>query len=211
MRKVVLFFTVILTTYSYTAFAQKAKPITCNFENFFTVKPGQTKTVVLKAIEKNFTAKLISNESAKIKPPYIKKPKDSIVREIFTYSIEAGKCFLGKNSNMLVEFADGKLYKVQLYTQFDIVEEEQMLSNFRKLKSSITKTYPATKKMALKGDVLKGEGYMCTKSKKPQGKKIEQCNVQYVQLVSTVTKQKYYQLEVIWANLNNTRMESSYY
>lgn len=206
-----IFFTCILAISCFRSFAQKTKPAICNFETFFTVKPGQSKALVQKTLAKNFSLKLVSLESARIKPPYIKKPKDSILREIITYSIESGKCFLGKNSNMLVEFADGKLYKVQLYTQYDITEEEQMLSNFAKLKGSITKTYPFIKKMALRGEVLKGEGYMCSKSKKPQGKKVEQCNVQYVQLESTVTKQKYYQLEVIWANLNNTRMESSYY
>jgi len=181
----------------------------CAFELLFTIQPGLDKAVFLDSIHKTANAALVSSSIDKV-APYKGTGGDSITVENYVYSIQSVSCFSGKNAKFTVSFADNLLFKVYISTEFQKNEMSEMLSNYNMLRNVIKPKWQFEKSTKVSGNNLVGFGYRYTKTQKVS-KKTENILLMYIDdNVSNKTNSNY-TLEVVWANLANTRMQSSNY
>ena len=185
--------------------AQKQK---CGFEMLFKIKPGMSKMEVMDSIQKAFSLAPTRTTLEKL-PPYAKTGGDSIVKEIILYEVEQSTCFHGQQTKFQLEIADNKLYKVYMSTQFAKSAYQDLISNYNDLRSVIKPKWAFERETKLAYDNIVGFGYDYSKTKKITNK-TEKISLQYVDNDVKNTN-GYYLLEVIWANLANTRMEGSNY
>lgn len=180
----------------------------CVFERLFVIKPGADKPSVLDSLNKlNLT--LVSNLTEKL-PPYANQGGDSIIAETYVYTAnEPTECFQGNNSKMAVSFADNKLFKVYISTEYSKSAMADMMTNYNNLRNVIKPKWKHEKGVKLNSDNIVGFGYRYTKTQKFTNK-TENILLQYVDN-NTKSMSGKYTLEVVWANLNNTRMETSSY
>lgn len=151
---------------------------------------------------------LVNNITEKL-PPYGGKG-DSIIAETYVYSATGGTpCFGGNNRRMAVSFADNKLFKVYISTEYPKSAMSEMMNNYNSLRGVIQPKWKIEKGVKLSSDNVVGFGYRYTKSQKFSNK-TENILLQYVDN-NTKSTTGVYLLEVVWANLNNTRMETSSY
>jgi hypothetical protein len=188
-----------------------AQTSTCAFEDLFTIRPGMGKPAVVDTINNNYQVTLIKTES-ETKPPYASSGGDSILVETLTYKTNgvAKTCFHGANSILRLDFADNKLYKAYIGTDYGQPQYSDLMSNFTSLRNSIKKSWKYEKELKVSGSNVEGFGYSYTKTDKKTNKP-EICTLQYVKIKGNTPSADKYLLEVIWANLQNTRMEASAY
>jgi hypothetical protein len=197
-------FTLFFLTLACSIHAQQ----TCAFQKLFTFKPGMSKMVVLDSVNKTYQLAIADTKTQKL-PPYKNSGGDSIVNEIISYKIDNSPCFRGTNTKLFLEFADNKLYKAYIVTEYSKTAYQDMISNFNTLRSSIKPYWKYEKEVKISGDNFLGFGYDYTKQKNAT-LKTEKVSLQYVD-VQTNNSATTYQLELLWANLENTRMEGSNY
>lgn len=181
----------------------------CGFEMLFKIKPGMNKLEVVDTVYKGFNISPKSTTMEKL-PPYAKSGGDSIIKEILIYEgVSNSPCFHGQMTRFQLEFADNKLYKVYLSTQYAKSAYQDLISNYNDLRAVIKPKWQFERETKLAYDNIVGFGYDYSKTKKITNK-TEKISLQYVDNdVNNVNG--YYLLEVIWANLANTRMEGSNY
>jgi len=203
MNKSILIFIFILAN-SLLLHAQD----TCAFETLFTIKAGMSKAEVMDLINKRFQSGLsLVNTQVQKLPPYKGSGGDSIVKEIFSYKPNFIQCFRGRNTLAQLEFADDKLYRAYISTEYPKTAYQDMITNYNSLRNVIKAKWPYEKTTKLSGDNIVGFGYDYTKTTTPTNK-TERVSVQYVDS-RTNDQGSPYLLEVLWANLANTRMEGS--
>ncbi|MEX6689064.1 hypothetical protein QTN47_16265 [Danxiaibacter flavus] len=203
-----LLLVIIATVFSALLHAQTAR---CAFENLFTIKPGMSKPTVVDTINSRYSnIKLVNTESEK-RPPY-GSGGDSIVLETLTYKAGGIKipCFNGTNNVLRMDFADDKLYKAYIGTEYSQLKYPDLMSNFNALRNSIKKSWKFEHEIKVSGSNVEGFGYAYTKNQEKTNKP-ETCTLQYVKIKGSSPSADKYILEVIWANLQNTRMEGSAY
>jgi hypothetical protein len=185
--------------------------LTCGFENLYTIKPGMSKADAMELVKKNYEATLVSSKMEKL-PPYKGTGGDSIVKEILSYQRDVTPCFRGSNTLLQLEFADNKLFKAYISTEFPKSGYEDMMSNYNFLRGVLKRKWKYEKATKISGGDIVGFGYDYTKTQKPikPGNKIEQISLQYIEPVPNDPKSDYL-LEMLWVNLKDTRMESSNY
>jgi len=181
----------------------------CVFELLFTIKPGMDKAVFLDSIHKSSNAALINSSTEKV-PPYANTGGDSIIVENYVYSIQSVSCFSGRNSKFIVSFADNLLFKVYISTEYPKEAMSDMLSNYNTLRNVIKPKWKFEKSTKISGGNLVGFGYRYTKTQKVTDKTE---NIQLLYIDDNVSNKttSNYTLEVVWANLANTRMQTSNY
>jgi hypothetical protein len=167
-----------------------------------------SKMIVMDSVNKTYNLTIFNRQVEKL-PPYKATGGDSIVKEIIVYKIDESPCFKGHSSKLQLEFADDKLYKAYLSTTYPKSTYNEMISNFNSLRSSIKPHWQFESETKLSGGNIVGFGYDYSKTKKITNK-TEKVSLQYVDSKSNDPNSSY-QLEVIWANLANTRMEGSNY
>jgi hypothetical protein len=189
-----------------TTNAQQIQP--CGFQKLFTIEPGTNKMTVLDLVNKSFKLTIVRRSMDKI-PPYKTSGGDSIVQETMEYQTDSSACFKGKNTKLYLEFADSKLYKAYFVTEYSKAAYQEMVSNFNSLRNSIKTFWKFEKEIKISGNNTIGFGYdyMNTEASSPKANKV---SLQYMDPKIT-DKNDPYQLEVLWANLDNTRMETSNY
>jgi hypothetical protein len=181
---------------------------TCGFETLFTIKAGMSKAEVMDLINKKFQGSLrLVNTRAEKLPPYKGSGGDSIIKEIFSYKRDSSPCFHGRNTLLQLEFADNKLYKAYISTEYSKTAYQDMMTNYNFLRNVIKVKWPYEKETKLSGGNIIGFGYDYTKTKTTTNK-TEKISLQYVDS-RTNDQATPYLLEVLWANLANTRMQSS--
>jgi len=190
--------------------AQNKDTLTCGFETLFTIKTGMSKAEVMDLINQKFqaTLPLVKNDVQKL-PPYKGSGGDSIVKEILNFKPEFSQCFHGRNTLVQLEFADDKLYKAYISTEYPKTTYQDMMANYNFLRNVIKAKWPYEKATKLSGDNIVGFGYDYTKTTTPTNK-TEKVSVQYVDSKVNNPGTRYI-LELLWANLADTRMQSSNY
>src|SRR3954469_8747062 len=148
MNKSILIFIFILVN-SLLLHAQD----TCAFETLFTIKTGMNKAEVMDLINQKFqaTLPLIKNDVQKL-PPYKGSGGDSIVREILNFKPEFSQCFHGRNTLVQLEFADDKLYKAYISTEYPKTAYQDMMANYNFLRNVVKTKWPYEKSTKLSGD-----------------------------------------------------------
>lgn len=180
----------------------------CGFESLFTFKPGMNKMIVLDSVNRTYNLTIVSRDLEKL-PAYKSSGGDSIIRETINYNIDKSPCFTGRRSKLQLIFADDKLYKAYLSTVYPKNDHQQMVSNFNSLRRNIKRHWEFENEVKLTGKSIIGFGFDYSKTKKAN-MKTEKVTLQYVDLKAQDPHSPYL-LEVIWANLANTRMEASSY
>ncbi len=203
MRRIIFVF--CLFTFAYTTNAQTP---TCGFQRLFTFKPGMSKTVVLDSVDKTYQLPVTEKRIEKL-PPYKETGGDSIVNEIIVYDIKNSSCLKGSDTKLFLEFADDKLYKAYFVTEYSKSAYQDMIDNFNSLRGSIKPFWKYEKSIKLSGENMIGFGYDYSKVSRST-LKTEKVSLQYVD-VQTNNSSSPYQLEILWANLEGTRMEGSNY
>lgn len=201
---------IVIITIAFTTLLHSQTP-SCAFENLFTIKPGMSKPTVVDTVNNKYkNIKLVNTESEK-RPPY-SSGGDSIVLETLTYKANGIKipCFEGANNVLRMDFADDKLYKAYIGTEYSQLKYPDLMSNFNALRSSIKKSWKYEHEIKVSGSNVEGFGYVYSKTQEKTSKP-ETCTLQYVKIKGSSPSADKYILEVIWANLQNTRMEGSAY
>src|SRR6476659_4141438 len=132
MYKIIL---VLLLSYSINMTSAQVNQ-TCAFQSLFTFEPGMNKMIVLDSINKTYQIKIVNHDVSKI-PPYKASGGDSIMKEVVTYDVSGSPCFKGHHSKLHLEFADSKLYKAFIITEYQKGDYQDMISNFTSLRNSI--------------------------------------------------------------------------
>jgi hypothetical protein len=197
---------VCLSALVVTAKAQQIQP--CGFQKLFTIEPGTNKMTVLDTMNKSFNLTIVRQSMDKI-PPYKTSGGDSIVLETIEYQTDSSACFKGKDTKLYLEFADSKLYKAYFLTEYSKTAYQDMVSNFNSLRSSIKSYWKYEKEIKISGNNKLGFGYDYMNTEEPSSK-TEKISLQYYD-PEINNPNVPYQLEVLWANLENTRMETSNY
>ncbi len=182
--------------------------MTCKFEMHFNIMPSMHKGEAMDLMNDNHLAVLTNTRAVKL-PPYKTTGGDSINKEILVYRSKEVGCFRGSNTMIELEFADDKLYKAYISTEYAKSAYQQMFENYNFLINLIKQKWPYEKGTKLTAHNIAGYGYKYTKTDQPTTK-AETVLVQYVDL-NTKSNTSNYLLEVLWANLKNTRMESTNY
>jgi len=203
-KKLILLF--LISALAVTINAQQSQP--CAFQRLFKFKPGMSKPVVLDSINRTFQLTIDKQQVEKL-PPYKGTGGDSITKEVVSYRIDNAPCFKGRASKLYLQFADNKLYKAYIVTEYPKSAYQEMISNFNSLRSSIKPYWKYEKETKVSGSNTLGFGYDYTKVQKPNAK-TEKVSLQYVDQQTDKSSVPYL-LEVIWINLANTRMENSNY
>ena len=205
MRKSILIFIFILTN---GLFLHAQDTQTCGFEALFNIKAGMGKEEVMGLISKNYPAKLINTEVEHL-PPYKGSGGGPITKETLSYTRDTTPCFNGRNTTLQLEFADNKLFKAYIKTIYPKSDYQGMVANYNSLRNVIKAKWAYEKGIKIAGDNTMGYGYNYTKTKSTN-KKTEKVSLQYVDYKTNDPNSNYI-LEVLWANLSNTRMENSNY
>jgi hypothetical protein len=193
-------------TASQISYAQSGAP--CGFEKLFTFQPGMNKMMVLDSVNKTYNMPIV-NRFIKKRPAYKGTTGDSIIEETIVYNIEKSVCLRGRRSTLQLFFADDKLFKAYLSTLYDKSNYQELVSNFNSLRGNIKPHWEFENEVKLNGKNTIGFGYDYTRTNKVTNK-TEKVTLQYVDL-KTQNAHNPYLLEVIWANLQNTRMQDSSY
>ena len=197
---------ILIVGISFSLHAQDT--LTCGFETLFTIKAGMNKNDVVDFINKNYKAILINSQVEKL-PPYKGSKGDSITKEILSYKPDQTTCFHGSNTLFQLEFAENKLFKAYISTMYPKSQYQDMIANYDSLRSVIKPKWAYEKAIKLSGENMVGYGYDYSKTKRIT-KKTEKTTLMYIDSRSDDPTSNYL-LEVLWANLSNTRMESSSY
>jgi len=163
---------------------------------------------VVAYIADNYKATLVNTDVSKL-PAYKGSKGDSIVKEILSYKPDQQTCFNGRNTLFQLEFADNKLYKAYMSTMYPKSQYQDMITNYNSLRSVIKTEWAYEKEIKISGDNMVGFGYDYTKTKSTN-KKTEKVSLMYIDSRSDDPTGNYL-LEVLWANLSNTRMQNSNY
>ena len=189
-------------------FAVNAQTPKCGFEMLFKIKPGMSKMEVLDTVFKLYAKSPVSSTVEKL-APYKATGGDYKIEEIMIYDLENPACFHGQRTKFQLEFADNKLYKVYLSTSFVKSAFQDLIANYNELRTVIKPKWAFENETKAAFENFVSFGYDYTKTKKVT-KKTEKVSLQYVD-AAVNNPNSYYELEVICANLLNTRMESSNY
>ncbi|HEX5151924.1 MAG TPA: hypothetical protein VFW07_10770 [Parafilimonas sp.] len=181
----------------------------CLFEKLFSVKPGMDMASGVAALQQLSKITLLEEVTEKLKP-YAGTGGDSILHQTLTYRIDSTVCFKGRDNTVKFEFADGKLYKAYIETIYLQNEFPDMMVNFDVLHKQILKSWKIEKKITIKGESTEGIGYNFYKTL-DKNVKLDMCTLQYVKTKGNSPGNDKYHLEMLWVNLNNTRMENSMY
>ena len=181
----------------------------CLFEKLFTVKPGMDMPSGVAALQQLSKVTLIDQVTEKWKP-YANTGGDSILHQTLTYRIDSTVCFKGRENKVKFEFADGKLYKAYIETIYRAHEFPDMMSNFDALHKQILKSWKIEKSMTMHSEDMEGFGYNFYKTL-DKNVKLDMCTLQYITNKGKTPGNDEYHLEMLWVNLNNTRMENSRY
>ncbi len=208
MFKKLLVATIALAFYT----VSHAQSNRCAFENLFTIKPGMNKPAVIDTINTKYSNVVLAKTESEKRPPYGTSGGDSIVLETITYKANGVRipCFSGNNNVLRMDFADDKLYKAYIGTEYSQMKYPDLMSNFNALRASIKKSWKFEHEVKVSGSNVEGFGYSYTKTQEKTNKP-ETCTLQYVKIKGSSPSADKYILEVIWANLQNTRMEGSAY
>ena len=205
MRNILLLIFIVLSPCFINAQSQPKNY--CQFERLFTVEPGMNMPSAIAQLQKNSKITLLKQMSDKFKP-YSKAGGDSILHETVIYRIDSNECLKGGNNSIKFEFADGKLYKAFLETYYGQNDYADMMANFDFLHKEILKHWKYEKEIRLDGETVQGFGYNFYKTLDKKAK-LDMCTLQYVKISGSNPGNDKYVLEILWANLNNTRMENS--
>ena len=152
---------------------------------------------------------LVNQTAVKLKP-YANAGGDSILHETVTYRIDSSECLKGKKSTVKFEFADGKLFKAFIETTYGTNEFNELMANFDFLHNEIKKQWKFEHAISVGGgSSAEGSGYIFNKTTDAKKAKLDMCMLQYIKNNNSNPNNVNYTLEILWANLNNTRMESS--
>lgn len=198
----------ILSILLFSCLTVSAQTEKCAFEMLFKIKPGMSKMEVLDTLFKMYALKPGQTTTVKL-APYKATGGDSIIKETMIYNVEKSVCFHGQQTKFQLEFADNKLYKVYLSTSFEKSAFQDLIANYNELRSVIKPKWAFENETKVTSENVLGFGYDYTKTKKVT-KKTEIISLQYVDAAVNNPNSNYL-LEVIWANLLNTRMEGSNY
>ena len=179
----------------------------CVFEKLFSVKPGMDMPAGVAALQQLSKITLLEQVSEKRKP-YANTGGDSILHQTLTYRIDSTVCLQGRDNKVKFDFADGKLYKAYIETMYSANEFPDMMANFDFLHKQILKSWKIEKSITVKGQGTEGFGYNFYKTL-DKNVKLDMCMLQYVKVKGDVPSNDKYHLEILWVNLNNTRMENS--
>jgi hypothetical protein len=201
---------IIALLFCFTAnrFSYAQNGIPCGFEKLFTFQPGMNKMMVIDSVNRTYNLTILSRDITKL-PAYKGTAGDSIIQETFIYNIDKSTCFNGRRSTLELFFADDKLFKAYLSTAFYKNNYQELVSNFNSLRGNIKPHWEFENEVKLSGKNTIGFGYDYTRTKKVTNK-TEKVTLQYVDLKPHDSHSPYL-LEVIWANLVNTRMQDSSY
>ena len=188
--------------------SKSTKKPACQFEELFSLKPGMDMPATVTMLNKYSKITLISQTSEKLKP--YANGGDSILHTTVTYRVDSSQCFHGRNNSIKFEFADGKLYKAYIESSYGKSEYADMMSNFDYLHKEILKSWKYQKQITISGGSASGMGYIFNKTQDKKAK-VDMCQLQAVKTDSRNVETDMYKLEVLWVNLNNTRMENSRY
>lgn len=182
--------------------------IRCSFEKLFSAKPGTDMPSAITQLQAYNQITLVNQTSVKLKP-YANTGGDSILHETVTYRIDSSECLKGQKSMVKFEFADGKLFKAFIETTYATNEYNEMMANFDFLHNEIKKQWKYEHKITVGGgSSAEGFGYVFNKTTDNKKAKLDMCMLQYIKN-NINSNNANYTLEILWANLNNTRMESS--
>jgi len=204
MSKSILIFIFILSN-SALLYAQDTS--NCGFEVLFNIKAGMSKGEAMDLLGKDYQANLVTRELEKLAP--YQGSTDSIVNERLIYTRDVTPCFNGANTKVQLEFADNVLFKAYISTTYPKTSYEDMMANFNSLKKVIKAKWTYEKEIKISGENMLGFGYDYTKTKKTTAKP-EKISLHYIDY-ETNNPTSNYILEVLWANLKNTKMNSSNY
>src|SRR3954467_166318 len=132
MRYIILLITFVLGN----LFCYSQDTLTCNFERLFTIKPGMDKVQVMDLIDQNHYANFSTTQIEKL-PPYKGTKGDSIIIETLVYTPAGVGCFKGNNTLLKLEFADNKLYKAYISTEYPKASYKEMMSNYNFLRDVV--------------------------------------------------------------------------
>jgi hypothetical protein len=180
----------------------------CEFEKLFSLKPGMDMPATIALLNQYSKITLLSQTSEKLKP--YASGGDSILHEVIEYRIDSSVCLLGRDDMIKFEFADGQLFKAYMESSFGKNEFADMMSNFDLLHTQILKSWKYEKKLSISGGSVSGLAYNFYKTLDKKAK-LDMCQLQYVKTDSRNPDRNLYKLEVLWVNLNNTRMQNSNY
>jgi hypothetical protein len=199
----------ILLLIAFLPFCSEAqKTIVCSFEKLFAATPGTDMPSAVTQLQAYNQITLINQTSAKLKP-YQNKGGDSILHETVTYRIDSSECLKGKKSTVKFEFANGKLFKAFIETTYGTNEFNELMANFDFLHNEIKKQWKFEHGISVGGGTsAEGSGYVFNKTTGKKAK-LDMCMLQYIKNNSSNPNNINYTLEILWVNLNNTRMESS--
>ena len=180
----------------------------CLFEKLFTAKPGMDMPSGVAALQQLSKITLIEQVTEKLRP--YASGGDSILHQTLTYRIDSSACFKGRENKVKFEFADGKLYKAYIETLYRAHEFPDMMSNFDALHKQILKSWKIEKSITMHSEDREGFGYNFYKTL-DKNVKLDMCTLQYITDKGKTPGNDEYHLEMLWVNLNNTRMENSRY
>ena len=181
----------------------------CLFEKLFSVKPGMDMPAAIAALQK-YSKIVLQEETSEKRKPYAATGGDSILLNTVTYRVDSADCAKGREVTVKFDFADGKLYKAYIETIYSGNDFPDMMTNFDFLHKQILKSWKIEKSMTTKGEGTEGFGYNFYKTL-DKNVKLDMCTLQYVKVKGNTPGNDKYHLEILWVNLNNTRMENSMY
>jgi len=206
MKKITV---VYLLLASLPFYSNAQKTIQCSFEKLFSAKPGTDMPSAVTQLQAYNQITLVNQTSVKLKP-YANAGGDSILHETVTYRIDSSECLKGKKSTVKFEFADGKLFKAFIETTYGTNEFNELMANFDFLHNEIKKQWKFEHAISVGGgSSAEGSGYIFNKTTDAKKAKLDMCMLQYIKNNNSNPNNVNYTLEILWANLNNTRMESS--
>jgi hypothetical protein len=216
MKKIIVVLTFFAILPCFAMAQAKKKPPTetspkqlCLFEKLFSVKPGMDMAAGVAALQQFSKITLLDETTEKLKP-YANTGGDSILHQTLTYRIDSIVCFKGRDNTVKFEFADGKLYKAYIETIYLQNEFPDMMTNFDLLRKQILKSWKIEKKITIQGEGTEGIGSSFYKTL-DKNVKLDMCTLQYVKTKGNSPGNDKYHLEMLWVNLNNTRMQNSMY
>src|SRR4051794_26053731 len=154
MRYLILLFFFMLSN----LFCYSQDTLQCGFERLFTIKPGMDKAQVMDLVNENNYGKFSRTQIEKL-PPYKGSGGDSILKEILIYTPTSVRCFKGNNTLLKLEFADNKLYKAYISTEYPKASYKEMISNYNLLRDVIKAQWPYEKEVKLSSEKIVGFGY----------------------------------------------------
>lgn len=191
--------------YSAGVFAQQNAG--CTFERLFNLKTGLSKEVVKDSLSRMHGFTLVSTTLQTKASNAVAQKTNS--KEILVYRIDAGECFNGANSKLQLEFAEDKLNKALIQTEFARADYYDMLDNFTALRNKIKPGWEREKEIKATSGNLVSSGFDYSKAKQPNHK-TEKVSLQYIH---TKPAEGYgiYLLQLSWINPTGAAIETISY